>query len=75
MTNIRSDLVIVVEDWEDNVKEVFMKESFPDRVKIVQGNLGDHMLRCFPLITIQLDESTLNIVASCYRATGKDSGL
>ena len=48
MTNIWSGLVIVVEDGEDNVKEVFMKESFPDGVKIVQGHLSDHMLRCFP---------------------------
>lgn len=37
-----------MEDGEDNVKEVFMKESFPDGVKIVQGHLSDHMLRCFP---------------------------
>ena len=44
MTNISSDLVIVLEDREDDVKEVFMKEGFTDGVKVVQGNLIDDML-------------------------------
>ena len=43
MTNISSDLVIVLEDGEDDVKEVFMKESFTDGVKVVQGNLIQDM--------------------------------
>ena len=47
MANILSDLVIVLEDWEDDVKEVFVEESFPDGVKIVQGHLIRQIFQMF----------------------------
>ena len=63
MTNTSSDLVIVLEDGEDDVKEVFMKESFTDGVKVIQGNLIDdkfgNNLKCFQH---KLDYMQLNLL-------------
>ena len=70
MTNTSSDLVIVLEDGEDDVKEVFMKESFSDGVKVVQGNLIDDMFsnnfKCFQhTLDYNAAEFTFNTVAIC----------